>query len=129
MKTSAELKEQLGQISSAMARVHKTIMENEMELRELKTMKPLGPNERLQVLLNDPEFAWLRSLSQLMSTVDEVYFQKEPIENDQVEVLKKSVNELLIQVTDTPFSKKYRSLIPVVPDLMLHHGLLKQALN
>ena len=77
MKTTAELKDQLGQISSAMMRIHKAIMENEMELLEAKTMKPLGPNERLQVLLNDPDFAWLRNLSQLMSAVDEVYFQKE----------------------------------------------------
>jgi hypothetical protein len=128
MKTMTELKDQLGQISSAMARIHKTIMENEMELRETKSTKPLGPNERLQVLLNDPDFAWLRVLSQLMSTVDEVYFQKEPILVEQVDRLKKSVSELLIQPSEAPFSKKYRSLIPVVPDLMVHHGLLKQAL-
>lgn len=123
------LKEQLGLISSAMARIHKTILENEMELLEIKIMKTLSPNERLHVLLNDPEFAWLRLLSQLMSTVDEVYFQKTPIQQDQVESLKKAVNELLIQATDTPFAKKYRSLLPVVPDLMLHHGLLRQALQ
>lgn len=43
MKTMTELKDQLGQISSAMARIHKTIMENEMELRETKSTKPLGP--------------------------------------------------------------------------------------
>jgi len=128
MKTTAELKDQLGQISSAMMRIHKAIMENEMELLEAKTMKPLGPNERLQVLLNDPGFAWLRSLSQLMSAVDEVYFQKEAIQQEQADILKKSVDELLIQSTDSSFSKKYRSLIPVVPDLMVYHGLLKQAL-
>ncbi len=124
-----DFKEQLGQISAAMARIHKTILENEIELREIKTMKPLGPNERLQVLLNDPEFAWLRMLSGLMSTLDEVYFQKEPIQSEQVISLKKSVNELLIQSSDSVFSKKYRSLLPVVPDLMLHHGLLRQALQ
>jgi hypothetical protein len=124
-----EFKEQLGQISAAMARIHKTILENEIELREIKTMKSLGPNERLQILLNDPEFAWLRMLSGLMSTLDEVYFQKEPIQSEQVANLKKSVNELLIQPSDSVFSKKYRSLLPVVPDLMLHHGLLRQALQ
>ena len=125
-----EFKEQLGLISAAMARIHKTILENEIELREIKTMTSFGPNERLQILLNDPEFAWLRLLSGLMSAVDEVYFQKEPIREEQVTTLKKAVHELLfVSSDDSVFSKKYRSLLPVVPDLMLHHGLLRQALQ
>lgn len=125
-----EFKEQLGLISTAMARIHKTILENEIELREIKTMTSFGPNERLQILLNDPEFAWLRLLSGLMSAVDEVYFQKEPIREEQVTTLKKAVHELLfVSSDDSVFSKKYRSLLPVVPDLMLHHGLLRQALQ
>lgn len=122
-------KEYLKGVSSALARIHKTIMENEMELLENKRMTKFSPADRLHILLNDPEFVWLRTISQMMSSVDEVYFQKEIIQDTQVEALKNEIQSKMLQSNETEFSKKYRSLIPTLPDLMPLHGLLKVALN
>ena len=129
MKSPAELKNNLGQISSALARIHKTVLENAIEDREIALNQVLGPAERLNVLLNDPDLAWLRALSQLIATVDEVYFQKEDIQMTQWESARKIVEELMLTTTDSDFSKKYRSLLPNVPDLMPQHGLLRLALK
>lgn len=124
-----EYREQLRHITSAMARIHKTLLESEIENREIDQKMILSPADRWNLLLNDPDFEWLRALSQLMAAVDEVYFQKEVIEAEQFETACKNIIELLILPSETKFSKKYRSLLPVVPDLMPQHGLLKQALK
>jgi hypothetical protein len=123
------LKEQLGKISSTMAKIHKAILENEMEERELRLMKPLTPADQLQALLNDPELDWLRSLSRLMTSIDEVYFQKEEIQSQQVATLKKEVSDLMVQPNETLFFKKYRSLLPKLPELMPQHSILRSLLN
>ncbi len=128
MKSSAELKNNLGQITEALARIHKTLFENAIEEREIKLNLVLGPTERLNVLLNDPELAWLRALSQLIASVDEVYFQKEDIQMAQWEKAHKKVEDLMIITMDSDFSKKYRTLLPNVPDLLPQHGLLRLAL-
>ncbi len=129
MKSSAEIKNNLGQVTGALARIHKTLLENAIEEREIKLNLVLGPADRLNVLLNDPELAWLRALSQLIASVDEVYFQKEDIQMAQWEKARKSVEDLMINSMDSDFSKKYRSLLPNVPDLMPQHGLLRMALK
>lgn len=129
MNTTAEWRTNLGQISSALARIHKTLLENELEERENKLQIKMGPADRLHALLHDPELDWLRALSQLMAAVDEIYFQKEPIEKEQWEKALKNVQDLMDHSNQSTFSIKYRQLLPLVPDLMPHHGLLRLALK
>ena len=112
-----------------MARIHKLLLENEIEFIEKKNGIVLNANDRLNVLLNSSEVAWLREMSQLMAFVDEIYFQKEFIQEEQFSTVLKRVDTLVIQPGDSEFSKKYRGLLAVVPDLMLEHGRLKVALK
>lgn len=119
----------LGGVSAALAKVHKLLLENEIEFIEMKNGIRLNANDRLNVLLNSAEVAWLRDMSQLMAFVDEVYFQKEPIEDDQVRTIKKRVEDLILNQSDTEFSRKYRQLLAQVPDLMFEHGSLKVAVK
>lgn len=122
-------KQYIGDISAAMARVHKLLLENEIEFIEIKNGITLNANDRLNVLLNAAEVAWLREMSQLMAYVDEIYFQKEPITDDQWQTVKARVEDLLINAKDTEFITRYRKHLPVIPDLMREHGLLKVALQ
>ena len=129
MKSSEEFRENLKLASMAMARVHKMLIESEIEKHEKINQVTLNPAARLQALLTAPEFAWLRPLSQLMAAVDEVYFQKEAIKSEQMTLLKKEIEELLLQPAINEFSTKYRTLVGVVPDLIIQHGHLKQAVK
>ena len=99
-------------------------MENEIQEREEKLQIQMSPADKLNALLTDPELAWLRVLSQMLSAIDEIYFQKEDISIEQVESSQKNVVNLMIEPNDSVFNQKYRSLLPFVPDLMPHHGLL-----
>ncbi len=132
MKTTPELRHPLGTISFALARIHKTLLENEIEDMETKLNVVLSPADRLQVLLNDPSVSWLRSLSQLIASVDEVYFQKEPIQQEQWDSALKRIEDLFSMTSemtgDSAFSSRYRSMLTKVPDLMPQHSLLRMAM-
>lgn len=127
--THDQKKKYIGDLSSAMSKIHKLLLENEIEFIERKNGIALNANDRLNVLLNATEVAWLRVMSQLMVFVDEIYFQKEPIQDEQFLTVKTRVEDLLINGQDVEFTKHYHKLLPVIPDLMREHGLLKVALK
>lgn len=127
--THDQKKQYIGDLSAAMSRIHKLLLENEIEFIERKNGIALNANDRLNVLLNASEVAWLRVMSQLMVFVDEIYFQKEPLQDEQFLTVKTRVEDLLINGKDTEFIKRYHKLLPVIPDLMREHGLLKVALK
>jgi hypothetical protein len=129
MTATSNYRENVGKISAAMMKIHKLLMENEMEARELATNKVIPPTERLNALLNDPELAWLRVMSQLMAYVDEIYFQKEPVLERQLTEIEEKVNALFSLQNESEFAYRYRSRLSTVPDLMLEHGLLKLTLR
>ena len=54
MNSTSENREKLGQISAAMMKIHKLLLEEEMEAREIAINKVIPPAEGLTVLLNVP---------------------------------------------------------------------------
>lgn len=105
------------------------ILEHLMEAREQATKTLISPNERLNLLLNDPEFAWLRALSQLIAYVDEIYFQKEAILESQLEDVLNKVESLFSLQNESEFTYRYKQAVTSIPDLMMAHGHLKVALK
>lgn len=129
MKTTPQYRETLGALSSQLAKIHKMLLDSEIGDIELRQGRVLNPLEKLNILLNAPELAWLRPMSQLMAFIDEIYFQKEGITGEQMTAAKKGVDELLIHHTNEVFSAKYRELLGSLPDLIFEHGHLKAALK
>lgn len=122
-------REHLGRLSSALQKIHRLILENEIEELERRAGVTIAAAGRLQLLLTAPELAWLRALSQEMAAVDEVYFQKEPVTEEQARQVHRSVDQLMVQSEDTEFARKYRDRLIGIPDLMLDHGHLRLALR
>ena len=80
MKTSPEKRDKLKTLTAILARIHKALMELQMNDLQAVSGIEIKPAARLNLLLGDPSFAWLRNLSQLMAIADDVYFQKEIIQ-------------------------------------------------
>lgn len=129
METQSDYRERLGNISSALFRIHKLLLEDEFETRERNEGRSLPPTERLNVLLNDPSIAWLRTLSQLMAFVDEVYYQKEAILDRQMEEALEKVQAIFSLQNESEFTYRYKSRLGTIPDLMVAHGQLRSALK
>lgn len=122
-------REKIGNISAVMMKIHKLLLEDEMEAREVANNKAIPPTERLNALLNDPDLAWLRVMSQLMAYVDEVFFQKEPVLERQLKEIETKVQTLFALQNESEFSYRYRNRLSTIPDLMIEHGNLKLALK
>lgn len=129
MKNNTEFQNQLRSVSSIMTRIHKMMCDSEISDLEMKAGQTFSATSKLQVLINAPELAWLRMLSQLMAAVDEVYFQKEPIQKKQMDELQDAVSDLLINFKNPEFTKNYQRLMMSLPDLMAQHSLLRAALK
>lgn len=129
MTSEVDHKAKLKNISRLLAVIHKSLMESEIDSLEKVSGKSLPPVSRLQLLINDPSFAWLRILSQLISAVDGVIFQKTPITNEQMELLLKQTTELLIDHKNPEFTDHFLPICRTFPDLIIEYGRLKIALK
>ncbi len=129
MTTDLDFKSKLKSVSLALAVIHKSLLENEIESLERAQGQTLNPGTRLQLLINDPNFAWLRLLSQLISAVDGAIFQKTPVTEEQLSLLIKETNDLLIDHKNSEFSEKFIPICRTFPDLIVEYGRLKMALK
>src|SRR6516164_1356639 len=59
--------------------LHKALVDSERVEYEKTIGKIQSPNHFLQLLTNDPWFAWLSKLSQLIVSMDEAQDSKEPL--------------------------------------------------
>jgi hypothetical protein len=128
MRTQHDLKEELKTLSTRLARIHKGLMDHQMSEREKLTGQSLNPATKLQLLLQDAEFAWLRALSQLMVMVDDGIFQKEPLSEEQVVSLKLEIEKLLFQQTHEEFASHFNTLLPQLPNVQAEYEELKNRL-
>lgn len=108
-----------------MLRVHRLLLE--MERVELeRTRGRLAPNEYLQAVLNDPEFAWLRPASQLIVQIDEALDEAEqehvPVASDVTASLLAQVRALFTPVPPTTtFATRYLQMLQRHPDVVFAH--------
>ena len=65
--------------NGASSALHKTLLDGERRTYE-RVHGPIGsPGAFLQLLLNDPWFAWLRPMTSLVVVIDEALAAKEPV--------------------------------------------------
>src|SRR5438552_1541295 len=92
---TAAAKKRLEEVRHALLDLHKTLVDSERVTYE-KTVGTIGsPNHFLQLLTNDPWFAWLHPVSQLIVSMDEALDSKEPLTDAAIESIIKQANTLL----------------------------------
>ncbi len=128
MHPQQEMRDSLKHISALLAKIHKGLMDEQMSAKELAVGSAFSPNTKLQLLLNDPEFEWLRSLSQLMTLVDDGIFQKEPLTEEQFAGLIFEVQNLLIKQTNKKFTDNFLAICRHRPEIMVEHRELAKFL-
>ena len=93
---SGETHVRLQAARDALLNLHKTLVDSEREIYEKTFGSIQSPNQFLKLLMDDPWFAWLHPMSQLIVTMDEALDEKEPLTEDAVKNLQKQAGELLI---------------------------------
>lgn len=116
-------KQHLQETRSALLDLHKVLIDSQREQYE-KTVGPIpSPNHFLKLLTEDPWFAWLQPLSQLIVTMDEVLEEKEPLTAAMVEALINRTRSLLLpEESNHGFSGHYFEALQHDPDVVMAHA-------
>lgn len=122
-RPDAPIWQHLSKIRNALLHLHKTLVDSERVKYE-KTVGPIqSPNQFLKLLTDDPWFAWLHPLSQLIVTMDEALDEKEPLTSEMVDALVAQSARLLVATENSKaFPGHYFDALQNDPDVVLAHG-------
>jgi hypothetical protein len=126
---TAATKKRLEEVRHALLDLHKTLVDSERVTYE-KTVGKIGsPNHFLQLLTNDPWFAWLHPLSQLIVSMDEALDAKEPLSDAAIEATIKEASTLLTpSESGEGFGRHYFDALQRDPDVVIGHADLMKVL-
>jgi hypothetical protein len=112
----------LNDLRLALLRLHKTLLDWERGGYE-RIHGRQSSNDLLNALLNDPQFAWLRPISQLIVRIDELLGEKTPppMRND-VDAVVSQVKALTSPNADgNIYERRYDTVLQEHPDAVFAH--------
>jgi len=117
------VRQRLQELRNALLALHKTLIESEREGYEATGATIKSPNQFLQLLMNDPWFAWLHPLSQLVVAMDEALQGKEPVNDSDAEALMRQAEKLLVaSEVGAGFARHYHEALQRDPDVVMAHA-------
>jgi hypothetical protein len=119
----------LRDLRDALLTLHKTLIDSERGAYEAVFGAIPTPNRFLQLLIGDPWFAWLRSISELIALIDEALDGKEPLTPEAAKSLVTQVR-VLLKASDegVGFAKQYYDALQRDTDVVLAHGDVQKLL-
>lgn len=119
----AGARQRLTNLRHALLRLHKTLLDSERVAYEKTVGQIQSPNHFLQLVTNDPWFAWLHPLSQLIVAMDEALDADEPLTAARVDALVQQSKAMLVaSETGEGFSGHYYEAMQRDPDVVLMHA-------
>jgi hypothetical protein len=122
---------QLTALSKALLSLHKTLLDSERIGYEQSFGKIETPAAFFQLVMGDPWFAWLRSLSEFVASIDDRLGRKSaPVTAADVDRFAASARELLTPEEGAlGFSGHYHTAMQRDPDVILAHAVMIKFLN
>ncbi len=116
----------LKDLRTALLRLHKVLLDWERSGYE-RIHGRQSSHDLLQVLLSDPQFAWLRPMSQLIVRIDEILSEKTPPMRNDVEAVVSEVRSLTSpNETGNVYERRYDMALQEQPDAVFaHRDLIK----
>lgn len=119
-----EPQKQLAGLREVVFQLHKTLIDSERVSYEQTIGTITSPNHFLQLLTQDPWFAWLQPLSRLIVTMDEELDAKEaPLTRARVQELMDQTRKLLVaSESGEDFPRHYFDALQRDPDVVMAHA-------
>jgi len=120
----------LQDVRNALLHLHKVLVDSERVTYEKVVGAIPSPNRFLQLLIDDPWFAWLQPLSQLIVAMDEAQDAKEPATDADAQALIRQTRLLLVASEEGQgFSRHYFDALQRDPDVVLAHADVAKLLS
>jgi hypothetical protein len=104
-----------------MLHLHKILLE--MERADFERVSGrLNSGELLQLVINHPQFAWLRQISALVVQIDETLDAEEPAVPDDLQNLLGQTRSLFTSSADKTFREKYQAALQRSPEAVMAHS-------
>ena len=115
---------QLPELRAALLELHKTLVDSERISYEQTIGTIPSPNHFLQLLINDPWFAWMHPISELVVKMDQALDSKRaPLTDADAEALVKQARALLVASEEGEgFPKHYFDALQREPGVVMAHA-------
>ncbi len=113
--------------ATALREVHRALVQAVRRAYEQEVGPAGGPGQMLRLLTEDPYFAWLHPMSELIVDLDSLLAQ-ELLPQGTVAAVRLEINRLT-QAGEVPFWEKYAPLLQADPAVVMAHGHLRRTLN
>jgi hypothetical protein len=125
-----EKRELLGKLRGLLLEQHKLLLDRERREYE-KVNGPIGgPGPFLQLVLGDPQFAWLRQLSTMVVEIDEALAPRSKAGQAEADALAEQARQLMRPREDgTDFQKRYDQAVQDSPDVVILQCKVEQLLG
>jgi hypothetical protein len=111
----------LGDLRQALLRLHKILLDWERSGYE-RIHGRQSSQDLLQAVLNDPQFAWLRPMSQLIVRIDELLGdQTPPMRNDVQAVVSQVKSLTTANQNGDIYERRYDMALQEIPDAVFAH--------
>jgi hypothetical protein len=120
---SSAVRQPLQELRDALLELHKALIDSERAVYETNVGPIQSPHHFFQLVTNDPWFAWLRPVSQLIVAMDEALDAEEPLTSDSVDALMNESVFLLIPAESVgEFGERYVAALQRDPHVVLAHA-------
>ena len=121
-----EKTERLRNARNILLKLHKTLLDHERRIYE-GINGPLNSGQFLNLIIEDPDFAWLRKFSTLIVDIDEMFAQKDGFTEEAVDLHIAAMRSLLaMEGEDETFRAKYQAGLQQDLDAASHQAELKK---
>jgi hypothetical protein len=113
----------LSEVRLKILQLHQTLLEIERKSYE-RIHGRVNSGELLQLVINHPQFAWLRIISALVVQIDEMLDADEPASAADMISLIDSARQLFTESEDHEFHHKYHAALQQEPEVVMAHSAL-----
>ncbi len=123
------VKQRLTELRNGLLALHKTLLDSERAMYEHDIARITSSGELLNLVINDPWFAWLHALSEFVVLIDETLDAEEPPQGMDGERLIAQAWELMTpDENGKGFAKRYFEALQRDPDVVLAHARMRKVL-
>ena len=118
----------LADLRLGLLRLHKVLLEME-RINYEKVSGRVNSGELLQIVLNHPQFGWLRIISALVVEIDELLNDEDPADVSDFAELTSQARRLLTAPENEEFKTKYQAALQREPAVVIGHSNVMQLLR
>ncbi|HET8609273.1 MAG TPA: hypothetical protein VFM11_06000 [Burkholderiales bacterium] len=123
----------LNDLAMALRRLHRALVDLNCKQYEHEYGPVPGPGDLLHLLANDPYFAWLHPLSELIVDLDVLLEADEPATEVEAAAVRREVEEFISApaagAASHQFARRYLPLIAEDPHVAIAHAEVKRNLQ